>query len=230
MAERQLPPLSRDDLILSDFDGTISVIDTGMAVFDTLELEEAWAVERIWQAGEIDSMECLRLQWNMVRLNPEEMMALIDKFGLDPNFPRLLALVAERQAGLCILSDGLDFYVDHYLQRWGYPTSADDADVRYHGTICRYANHAELTAEGVQLDFPYRSECGRHGNCKKAHLQRLRRDYARVIYLGDGHSDMCVARFADVIFAKHALAEDLSRAGHPYLPFADFADVLKVLE
>ena len=46
-------PLGEDDLVFCDFDGTISVIDTGIAVIDFYLT--AWEIELIWRRGEIDS-------------------------------------------------------------------------------------------------------------------------------------------------------------------------------
>lgn len=222
-------PLTATDLVVCDFDGTISVIDTGMAVFDALGLEAAWDVEWEWRRGEINSMECLRRQWSLVDLPPDELLALLDSLHVDPDFQRFVAFVRGREAGLVILSDGLDLYIDRMLTDLGMETTTDDAALRGDGPVLRFANRCTLSDEGLDIQFPYANFCGQCGNCKTEHFFRLRRGFTRTVYLGDGHSDMCAARFADVVFAKDALAEDCARSGRMYYPFTTLADVMQVL-
>jgi len=225
-------PLKPDDLILSDFDGTISLIDTGVAMIDTLapaDAAAAWDDEYAWRRGEIDSMECLRRQWRTFYPTETEALAFVDGLEIDPGFLELLARARMRGAGIAILSDGLDFYLDRMFANLGVRTCGDDRCLRAPDCLLRFSNAASFTADGLRIEFPYCNACGQCGNCKVEHLFRLRRHAARVIYLGDGHSDLCAARYADLIFAKHALAEDCRSAGRPYIPFETFADVLEVL-
>jgi len=225
--------LQADDLILSDFDATISLIDTGLAMISALspaDAAQAWKDEHAWRRGEISSMECLRRQWRLFAHTPTEVWAFVDALALDEGFFELLALVRARGAGIAVVSDGLDFYLDRMFAARGVATCGEDACVRSRDHLLRFSNAAAVTPEGIQITFPYRNECGQCGNCKVAHLFRLRPGFARVIYIGDGHSDLCAARYADLIFAKHALAEDCRRAGRRFLPFETFADVLTVIQ
>ena len=56
-------PLTSQDLVLCDFDGTISVVDTGLLVAETLGLDRFDEIEQSWRRGEISARECLRDQW-----------------------------------------------------------------------------------------------------------------------------------------------------------------------
>jgi 2,3-diketo-5-methylthio-1-phosphopentane phosphatase len=224
-------PLGPGDLIFADFDGTISVVDTGIAVVDALQLEGAWEIEHTWRRGEIGSMECLARQWAMVDLPPADLDALLDSFALHADFVAFEALVRQRGASLVVVSDGLDYYVDRMLGRLGLATCEGER-VLEHPADCvpRFANHAEVGPGGVRITFPHRTPvCAQCGNCKLHHLFHLRPHFRRVIYLGDGHSDMCPARYADVLFARSHLAEDAARNGIPFIPFESFSDVMSVL-
>ncbi len=54
----------------------------------------------------------------------------------------------------------------------------------------------------------------------------LRRADGRTLaYVGDGWSDRCAARAADLVFARAGLARYLDDEGTPYVPFEDFHDV-----
>jgi len=225
--------LTDQDLVFSDFDATISLIDTGLAMINSLpapEQAEAWASEHRWRRGEIGSMECLREQWGLWQGSATEMFALIDSLQVDERFFDFLALVRARGAGLAIVSDGLQFYLDRMMARHGLRTCADDACAQSTDCLLRFSNPSAVTDAGVSIEFPYANECGQCGNCKASHLFRLRRGFVRTIYIGDGHSDLCAARYAEVIFAKDALAEDCLRAGRAFYPFSDFSGILSAVQ
>jgi 2-hydroxy-3-keto-5-methylthiopentenyl-1-phosphate phosphatase len=223
--------LAKNDLIFIDFDGTISVKDTGIAVIDALELEEAWEIEHQWRRGEIDSMECLTRQWEMVDLPRGAIYRMIDSFALDEGFNDLAEAAIQIGAGLVVVSDGLDFYVDRMLGRLGWEICPGEQVInRPRHCIPRFANHGRVTDHGVEISFPHQSpDCDQCGNCKTAHLQRLRPHFSRLIYIGDGHSDLCAARFADLVFAKDALAEDFAQSGRPFVNFQSLTEINKVL-
>lgn len=232
MTQRTIEPLADNDLVFCDFDGTISVTDTGIAIIDALNLEEAWEIEHIWRRGEISSMECLARQFALVRLPPDEFHALIDTFPLHEDFRDFFALLRRRRAYIVVVSDGLDLYVDRMMARLGYEVCDGDMVLRrQYDCMPRYANHAVATDQGVRIQFPHRVDtCAQCGNCKLEHLFRLRPHFRRVIYIGDGHSDMCPAKYADVLFARSHLARDAAENGLPYSPFESFADIMRALE
>lgn len=224
--------LQSSDLVFSDFDATVSVIDTGLAMINTLSAEDAataWEDEYTWRRGEISSMECLRRQWRLFRQTAQEVESFVDALELDQDFFRLLDLVRQRGAGIAVVSDGLDFYMDRMFGRHGVSTCGDDGCVRSSDCLLRFSNAARVTSGGIEINFPHRDRCEQCGNCKAAHLFRLRRGFQRVIYIGDGHSDLCAARYADIIFAKHALAEDCLSAGRSFIPFETFSDILALI-
>ncbi len=220
--------LRSGDLVMSDFDGTVTLVDTGLAVFEALKLAKAWYWEDLWRAGEIDSMRCLTEQWALVKLPPEELLELIDSLALDECFPEFVRRARAAGAQVVIVSDGLDFYLDRMLERLGFVICAGDPQPDDDSCLARFVNHAALTDEGIEISFPHRNEdCDLCGNCKTAHLERLRGSYQRIIYIGDGYSDKCAAEHADVVFAKHNLARLLAERDVPYLSFESFDDIIK---
>ena len=62
-------------------------------------------------------------------------------------------------------------------------------------------------------------------HCKCGSAEALHRPGRKTIYIGDGRSDLCAARKADVVFAKRALARCLTAEGRAFLPFDTLADV-----
>lgn len=51
----------------------------------------------------------------------------------------------------------------------------------------------------------------------------------KTIYVGDGRSDLCPSRGADVVFAKSVLARTLAAEGVPFVPYSTLADITRVL-
>ena len=223
--------LRESDLVMCDFDGTISQEDVGLAFIEALDLQEAWEIELRWRRGEMSSRECLSRQWGMVRLSPPDFMAMVDRIPVDPDFPAFVDLCRRRGAGIVVVSDGLDIYVDRMIERMGLRPYPGDMVAQSDGScLPRLANHAEFTPGGLKISFPHQSEqCSLCGNCKTAHLFRLRRDFQRVIYIGDGYSDRCPARYEDVVFAKSHLAEICQEECLPCICFNDFADILQTV-
>jgi len=217
------------DLVMSDFDGTVTRRDTGWVVFDTLGIPAAWDWEYRWRDREISSIECLAGQWGLVAAPPEELLALIDSIELDERFPEFVARARDAGAEVVVASDGLSFYLDRMLERLGMQICAGDPEpgVRT-DCIARYVNRAELTDEGVVIDFPHaNAACMMCGNCKTRHLARLQERYRRAIYIGDGYSDRCPALQADIVFAKDHLAQLMDDYGVRYVPFEDFGDIIE---
>ncbi|MGD9518422.1 MAG: archease [Armatimonadota bacterium] len=230
---RVLEPLSAGDIVLCDFDGTITYEDTGIAVINAIDDPRGWEFEMKWRRGEIDSRECLREQWALMDWGPERFARFLSEIELDASFKDLWELVRERNARLLILSDGLDLYLDPMMARLGFEVCDGERvmDDDFGSCVPRFVNHAYFRDNRVTIEFPHSSDdCDQCGNCKLAHLRRLRPHFRRIIYVGDGYSDQCVARYVDVVFAKSHLAEILDREGLRYWPFEHLADVAALLD
>src|SRR5205085_5578224 len=78
--------------------------------------------------------------------------------------------------------------------------------------------------------FPfYDPAFARSANAKARHLApyRARR---RIVFAGDGHSDLDAALAADIVFAKATLARELNARGAAFYPFDTLEPVLAFLE
>jgi 2-hydroxy-3-keto-5-methylthiopentenyl-1-phosphate phosphatase len=213
-----IAPLTSQDLVLCDFDGTISVVDTGLLVAEKLGLEEFDEIEQRWRRGEISARECLRDQWRLIDPQRRDFQQLIATLRIDPGIRDLVTLVRQHGARIVVLSDGLDFYIRAAFERIGLQA------VEFR------ANHAVLRDHHVELEFPHGAElCEECGNCKTHWLFELRAGYSRVIYIGDGISDACASRYCEVVFAKDLLAEACRERGQPFIAFDTLSEVVAVL-
>ncbi len=209
-----------------DFDGTVAHADVGDLIFRTFlpreKVAAGWHADLIrrWKAGELSSPDCLTEECENSTVSQPELDALLDTVPLTAGFAETAAFCRARGVPLMILSDGLDYYIEFILSKYGL------SDVPYRSNLIRFRGDGTL---GV--DFPYMDAgCGRCGNCKESHIKDSRRDGETVVYVGDGYSDRYAIRQADVIFARSDLAAFCAAEGVPFRPFDSFRPVLDFLE
>lgn len=202
-------------VVLCDFDGTISKYDVTDALLEKFA-SPAWEeIETSWQEGLITSRECMAEQYGLVKTTEEELDAWLDTVEIDETFLEFAAFCRDNGVPLTIISDGFDFYIKRILARHGL----GDVDV--------YSNHLEFRDGLIVTEFPHTNdECNACGNCKTGIFHTVKTPENKVVYIGDGWSDRCVAHESDVIFAKHKLITYCHERGLDYTPYSTFADVL----
>lgn len=204
--------------VLVDFDGTIATCDVTDFLLERFALPQWHSIEQEWQDGLIGSLECLQRQTALLRATPQELDAAIDEIEIDAGFVSFLRLCGEHAASVSIVSDGYDYVIARILQRYdiSLPFSANG-----------------LAPDGPgrwRLRFPHaRESCRvRAGHCKCATAEVIPKRLSVVV--GDGRSDYCVARTADLVIAKSRLLELCRSGGVEAMAFADFYDVTAHLE
>ncbi len=206
--------------ILCDFDGTVSVEDITDSLLERFGRPGWMALEDSWRRGEIGSHDCMAQQVALLEATREEMDAHLDSMSIDRAFVHFVAATREAGMPLAIVSDGLDYAIRRILGSYGL-----------HDVPIIANRLVSVGDHGWQLDFPYGSPVCRvaSGNCKCSCAGRARAEKKRVLLIGDGASDFCVAAEADLVFAKHRLIEHCRSAGIPYVPITGFADALDLL-
>ncbi len=214
--------MSREVAIVCDFDGTVSERDIGHHFFGryipgTERREEL--MDR-WKVGLISSRDCLEQEIDWVRAGRDELDAFIEQERLDPYFKDFIDFCNRRKYDIHILSDGLDYYIDRLLMKFGL------------GFISFKANHLVLEDGSIQgIEFPYYNlmDCTMCGNCKRYHVEELEKRGFYVVYVGNGYSDRCPALYADLVLAKEDLLDHCRQEGIGYVPFENFRDVEREL-
>jgi len=143
-------------------------------------------------------------------------LAYFDSVEIDPDFPDFVDHVIGLGASIEVVSDGIEQGIARILSR------------NYVTLLPILANRLrQVDQNSWRIDFPYSSDACRaaSGNCKCKSTPR----HKRVLVIGDGKSDMCVASTADFVFAKGSLA-DYCAANHiPHARFDTFAEVTALL-
>lgn len=207
--------------MVSDFDGTICTADVGDGLNARFAAPEWREIDRAYTRGEIGSrLAYPRIAALMQGITREQMLAFaLRRARVDPEFPAFVALCRERGYDLKIISDGLDFYIEAVLERDGL------SDIEF------YANAVTFSEpDRIAVSFPYVNDrCAKCGTCKTALIERFRDDYDRIIYIGDGHSDVCPSQRADGVFAKGILLEKCMQNRTPCRSYRGFEDILRIL-
>lgn len=205
--------------VLSDFDGTITRTDVAEAILEAFAPSEWREIEELYRARKIGTRESMARQFALVRARQEELLQFVDREAvIDETFLEFADFCKRRGFVLEIVSEGLDFYVRHLLRKW---------DVQ----LLVRTNHAIFEDGHVRIEYPWAdATCRLCGTCKLLRLFELRAQGYRTAYVGNGHSDLCPAIEADLVFAKSKLA-DLCRAEEiDFTPFDSFSDVQRGLD
>ena len=203
--------------IVSDFDGTITKED-GLYNFIERYAKGNWQkVEQAWVNGEISSKECLIREFKLVPDLSEELIAdFVKSVEIDEYFKDFYQTITEKNIDFYIVSDGIDYFIDKILHQNGL----DNVKV--------ISNHGYFRGEFFEITFPNDfSECKNNsGTCKCNVLSSLRKNYRKIIYIGDGVSDFCVAHKADILYAKSKLAEYCKNEKINYIKYSSFNDII----
>ncbi len=209
--------------VITDFDGTLmeqdvgSVIMKALGVFERPEIIEAMARANEEQIG---SMELIKLAFPYLEGQQAIVDQVLDQMHLREGAERFVQFCREQQMPLTILSDGMQYYIDRLLEKFGI-----DADGVISNPIT-YSEQGEFRF-GLQNDNPACRWCG---CCKAGVVRRLKEQGMQIIYIGDGASDYYGSGFADWIFARKSLAGYLEQEGTPFYPFQTFHDIMRVVE
>ena len=201
-------------LVVVDFDGTITVEDTLVAIVQAHAPEVFEEVEDALMAGRISLRECIRREFEAVAGNHDEIVGeAVARTRVRAGFAPFVS--AARAAGhrLVVVSSGFESIIRPVLAREG----VEGLDV--------VAHEVHFTDAGGVVEFRHGEDCDVCGEqCKRSVVTSMN-DGADVVYIGDGYSDHCAAMAADRVFARRGLARYLDGAGAAYEPFEDFTDV-----
>ncbi len=206
--------------IVCDFDGTVSIGDVTDLLLERYGAPGWEELETAWQLGEIGSRACLAGQIALLDASAQQLDAALDAIALDPAFPAFVAAARAAGVPLTIVSDGLDRAIHALLRRYG----VDDVPVVANRLV-------QAGARSWRLEFPWSNPACRaaSGTCKCERALQLRDAQPRVLLIGDGSSDFCVAASADFVFAKHRLLAHCRERGYAHAPVANFAEARSVL-
>lgn len=199
-----------------DFDGTISRQDVLDELVNKFSRNESWRlIEERWKAGLIGSEACLREEFSLLDVSDKDLYDFIDQVEIDSGFLPLISLLRQHHVPFAILSDGIEKFIRRILSRF----SVGDIKIR--------ANRIARVDQQLHLVCPHKTEfcLSAAAHCKCSSARDLHIGRRKTIYIGDGRSDICPARQADIVFAKGVLAQELAARQHAYIPYNSLHDI-----
>ncbi len=204
-----------------DFDGTISINDVGDELISSFG--DFQPLIRQLLDGRITVAEYYRRAASSFSAGatPEAVHAFALTQQLDQGIGPLVRWCKSHDIPVTVVSDGFDVYIRPLLTEAGL---IDAVSLRSN----------QLTFEGGSWtpSFPGASEsCSCFcASCKRNVILGGIADDDVVVYIGDGLSDTCAVRYADVVFAKGTLAASCTEEGIPHHPYRSLTEVLIILQ
>lgn len=205
--------------VCCDFDGTVCIPDSCDFLLAKFAPPE-WKTldDAVWR-GEITEREAFQKQIALLRVTWEEARtALLQGVEIREGFPEFVQFCRDRGIPLTILSSGLAELILELLRSVG----VNDVPV--------LAHHAEISGDRWRvklIEIPRLAEHCSHCKCVTVLAQK---QAGRVLYIGDGYTDLCPAQHADILFATGRLADECAAAGRTFTRYQTFFDIGHTLE
>ena len=210
-------------LVQCDFDGTITEEDVGFLLLDKFGQGDWQQLLREYQAHSITVDTFNTRVFAMVKADKATLLEAVDKMArVREGFHELVDYCSGKDIRLVIVSNGLAFYIEAILKRIGLEN------------ISIHAAQTEFHPEGLKVKYigPDGRRLGRQSDdgLKETYTRLFLKEGYRVVYVGNGDSDIHAARYAHHVFARDTLLECCRENGINCMPFADLNDVVEGLE
>ncbi len=206
--------------VCCDFDGTICIPDACDFLLARFAPPEWKALdEAVWR-GEITEREAFPRQIELLQVTWEvARRELLSGVIIREGFAEFVAFCRKHGLPLMILSGGLRPLIEELLQHAGVP----DVPIISHAAEIVGNRWKAILWSGKR----YAEHCS---HCKCSYVLAQREARRKVIYIGDGYTDLCPAQHADILFATGNLARECAKSGRPFIPYETFSDIERKLE
>jgi 2-hydroxy-3-keto-5-methylthiopentenyl-1-phosphate phosphatase len=206
-------------LVQCDFDGTITEEDISFVLLDTFAQGDWRQLLRQYQEHRISVGEFNTKAFAMVKADKHRLVeALQGNVKVRAGFHELVSYCLEKGLRLVIVSNGLDFYIRAVLKELGL------------GDVEVYAAQASFHPAGMRVRYVGPDGKRVNDGFKEAYIESFLRLGYRVIYIGNGDSDIAPAEYAHHVFATGDLLAYSKENNLDCKPFKDFGDIVKYLE
>lgn len=209
-----------------DFDNTITIGDVGDALFMEFGGAPCARSDEEYRAGRLSAKECLLHKCSLCgEIELTALDAFIDAQIIDPTFPDFISFCHARRLEFFVVSDGLDYYIRRILQNHGLK------GIPFFSNVLQLEPVRGTGKVRLIPSFPHDDEdCDRCACCKRNIMLMHTGENEIIVYIGDGYSDQCPVKYADIAFAKPELQSYCQRANISYYEFQSFRDVQARLE
>lgn len=203
-----------------DFDGTITLTDSLVRVFDEFCIGDWWEVEHDMRAGKMTRTESLQREVDLMRVSEKTLFEFL-KYDLKvrAGFADFVKRVQDNGDRILVLSGGFYLFIYAILEN-------ADVDGKALDIIANdIASTGKKTWRFIPSDNPLEPLCENCPNCKKAVVEKIKNEGFETVYIGDGDTDFCASVYADRIYAISELMKSLEKQNISYNKFSDFNDI-----
>jgi len=211
--------LTMKTLIQCDFDGTITEEDASFFLLDTFAQGDWRRLLREYKEHKISVGEFNTRAFAMVKADePTLLETLKDKIKVRAGFHELVDYCLGKDFRLVIVSNGLDFYIKAVLKELALEN------------VEMHAAQASFHPEGMKVQYVGPDDKRLKDGFKEAYVKTFLKLGYRIIYMGNGDSDVAPAQYAHHIFATGELLAYCRENNLKYKPFENFIDAVRDME
>ncbi|PCI39855.1 MAG: hypothetical protein COB53_02505 [Elusimicrobia bacterium] len=203
--------------VVLDFDGTITKND----VADSILNEFGGLTRRMINASYNPSVvteEWVRSMFLRVNETPARLRRFVRETAeAREGFHGFIGRCRELGVAVEVVSGGLDLYLDLLLADWG------------HGHLPRYRASSRMTKKGLSVRYSYLKGATLDA-FKRERVRVHQRSGRRVLFAGDGTSDIEAACAADAAFARSHLWRHMRKRGENVRQLRTFDGPRRLLE
>jgi 2-hydroxy-3-keto-5-methylthiopentenyl-1-phosphate phosphatase len=206
-------------VVQCDFDGTITQDDQSFLLLDTFAKGNWRQLLAEYREGKISVGHFNTKAFAMVKEDKQTLLDFIKgKVKIRAGFSELLTYCRKNGIQFIIVSNGLDFYIDAILKHIGVHN------------IKVFAAQAHFSSRGIDVKYMGQDGSYSESEFKETYVRSFLVNSYRVIYVGNGLSDISPAKQAHHIFARDELLAYCKEASLNCTPFVDLNDVVRGLE
>jgi len=206
-------------IIQCDFDGTITEEDVSFMLLDAFAPGDWREWLQRYRENRIPVGEFNTRAFAMVKASKAELLDVArDKVRLRAGLHELVSYCRNRGFRFVIVSNGLDFYITAILKDAGL------------GDIEVYAAKTRFYRRGLKVQYIGPDSTPLISDFKEAYTRAFLRQGYRLIYVGNGPSDIAPAVHAHHIFATDGLLDGCREMSLECTPFNDLNDIVTGLE
>lgn len=206
-------------LVQCDFDGTITDVDASFLILEKFARGDWHQVLQEHREHKISIGQFNARAFAMVKEEQKTLLSTImRKVKLRAGFRKFVAYCSKRDFKLVIVSNGLDFYIQALLDNYGL------GEIEWHA--------ARTCFKGDSMEVQYIGPFGKllDDAFKEAYIQFYLTQNYRVIYVGNGDSDIAPAIRAQHVFAREELLTYYRENALDCKPFRDFNKIIDGME
>jgi len=204
-----------------DFDGTITEEDVSFLLLDTFADSKWREALKDYMAGKMPVGTFNKKVFDMVKADRQTLTDFIlksDRIKIRPGFNKLLDYCSRKNVKFVIVSNGLLFYIDVILENMGIKG------------IEVFAAQNQFSPEGMKVEYVGPDGSQMEAGFKEAYTELLVKQGYRIVYVGNGISDIYPAKRASHVFATGDLLGRCREDKLECTPFNNLNDVVRGLE